>query len=200
LTGANDNSLSRWQDLFDVLDEHPQLVASLRTEHLITKTEGRPRKSGEWALVYLAYVNSADREVLRWYRHTADEMWTRAGFAARPSYHAAYRNFGTLESHEEAFRAVASALIHVAVAQSDGKVGHAVHVDGTEAETHSRLIHDCAGDELAACKKQLKAPRRTTAGDARKSVTRSPRKRRRTRCSTARSTRWLPTRRGSGSW
>jgi len=131
---------------------------------LLVKREGRPRKAGEWAL---AYTNSAERELRRWHQRSPDELWTRAGFATRPSYHTAYENFNALEAHEEAFAAVAARLIRIAVERSDGKVGHAVHVDGTEAETNSRLVHDCRDDELDTCARGLKLPKRLSPGDAR---------------------------------
>ncbi|CAB4902820.1 unannotated protein [freshwater metagenome] len=167
LTGATKKSLSRWEDLFDLLEDHPALWADARTSVLLVKREGRPRKPGEWALPLLAYVNSAERELSRWHERSPDLLWERAGFAARPSYHAVYKNFNALEEHEDVFRAIAARLIQLAVEKSGGKVGHAVHVDGTEAEAHSRLIHDCQGDEIHSCKKQAKSPRRNTNADAR---------------------------------
>jgi hypothetical protein len=167
LTGATKKSLSRWEDLFDLLDAHADLWADARTSALLVKREGRPRKSGEWALPLLAYVNSAERELTRWHERTSDLLWERAGFEARPSYHAVYKNFRDLEAREDVFRTIASRLIQLAVEGSGGKVGHAVHVDGTEAEAHSRLVHDCRGHELASCKKQAKAPRRETNAGAR---------------------------------
>lgn len=167
LTGALGKTLLRWQDLFDLLDEHPLLLDGVRTSDLLVKREGRPRNTGEWALPLLAYVNSGERELRPWHTCTPDELWTRAGFSARPGYDATYKNFAALEAHEGAFRTVASRLIQLAVEKSGGKVGHAVHVDGTEAETHSRLIHDCTGSELATCHKQTLTPRRSTNADAR---------------------------------
>jgi len=65
LTGAIDNSLSKWQDLFDLLHEHPHLWEPVQSATLLVKTEGRPRMAGEWALPYLAFINSAERELLR---------------------------------------------------------------------------------------------------------------------------------------
>lgn len=167
LTGAIDKTLLRWQDLFDLLDSDPTLLDGVRTADLLVKREGRPRDAGEWALPLLAYVNSAERELRPWHERSSDSLWQRAGFATRPSYHATYKNFAALEAHEGAFRTVASRLIQLAVEQSGGKVGHAVHVDGTESEAHSRLIHDCHGDELAECGKQTITPRRNTNADAR---------------------------------
>jgi len=167
LTGAINNTLSKWQDIFDLLDAHPALWEPVRSESLLVKSEGRPRMAGEWAFAYLAFVNSAERELLRWYRTAPVELWERAGFSQTPSYHAAYKNFNALEEHEASFREVAANMIRLAVDASGGKVGHAVHVDGTEAETHSRLIHDCHGAELSSCKRQQELPTRATNADAR---------------------------------
>ncbi|WP_354697576.1 hypothetical protein DSM112329_03211 [Paraconexibacter sp. AEG42_29] len=165
LTGAIDNSLSRWQDLLDVIEAHPLLWDGLSSADLLVKKEGRPRMGGEWPLAFLLYANSGERELRRWHRSTADELWQRIGFAAMPGYDATYKNFRELEAHEAAFRLVASRLIQLAVEKSGGKVGHAVHVDGTEAETNSRLIHDCTDGD--ACSKQAKVPRRLGSADAR---------------------------------
>lgn len=167
LTGTIDNSLARPGDLLDVMEAHPHLWERLSTASLLVKTEGRPRMSGEWALAYLLYANSAERELTRWRRSTSDALWQRVGFEKTPSYQAVYKNFTELEEHEAVYREVAAVLVQTAVEQSGGKVGHAVHVDGTEAEAHSRLVHDCCGDELDTCKKQAQAPRRVTNGDAR---------------------------------
>ena len=167
LTGALGRSLARWEDLFDLLEGHPSLWEPLRSSTLLAKKEGRPRKSGEWALAYLAYANTGERELRRWHQLAPKELWERAGFDAVPSYHSAYENFNALEAHECVFRQVAAALVQLAVKQSGGKVGHAVHVDGTEAETNSRLVHDCSGHELATCTKQLRLPKRVQPADAR---------------------------------
>jgi hypothetical protein len=158
-TGATGLALSTWEPLFDLLDAHPALWANLRVEKLLPRREGRPRMAGEWSLAYLAYVNSRQREMTRWLRETEEAMWTRAGFLKRPGYQAVYEAFIALEAHEAAFAATAAALVKHAVAASDGKVGHAVHIDGTEAETHSRLIHDCTGDERKTCKRSRKESR-----------------------------------------
>ncbi len=147
-------TLAAWDDLFSLLEAHPQLWTSIRSTVMLTRGEGRPRKPGEWTLAYLAYTNSGERELSRWLRSTPPELWQRAGFERVPGYQAIYEAFIALEAHEEAFRAVADDLIRMAVERSDGKVGRALHVDGTEAETHSRLVHDCKGNELRSCKRQ----------------------------------------------
>lgn len=167
LTGAIDNSLARWQDLLDLIEAHPTLWEGLSTSTLLGKTEGRPRMPGEWAIAFLLFANSAEREMERWYRSTSMDMWVRLGFVQFPSYKAVYKNFVQLEEHPEAFRAVAATLVQIAVEESGGKVGHAVHVDGTEAETNSRLVHDCYGHELDTCQKRVKTPARATNADAR---------------------------------
>lgn len=65
-----------------------------------------------------------------WLRETAPELWLRIGFQRKPGYQAVYEHFRALEGHEAAFRSVAAALVAHAVERSDGKVGHAIHVDG----------------------------------------------------------------------
>lgn len=167
LTGTTGTDLVRWEDLFDLLDLHPELCAPIAASTLLTKNEGRPRRPGEWGWAYLAYVSSGHRELRRWHRQTSDALWERAGFAATPSYWSAYETFAALEAHAGAFETVATSLIAIAREASGGKVGFDVHVDGTEAETHSRLVHDCTGDELAECKRQQLIPRRAQAADAR---------------------------------
>jgi len=148
--------------------DHPELWEPLRASTLLAaKKEGRPRKPGEWALIYLAYCNSAERELRRWHQRAPKELWEQAGFASLPSYHSTYENFNALEAHEAAFSQVAANLVQLAVKKSGGKVGHAVHVDGTEAETNARLVHDCTGGELAQCSKQLNLPQRVLPADAR---------------------------------
>ena len=167
-TGAVGKTLARWDDLFDVLDAHPGLWTSLRASELFPYAGGRPRSPGEWSLAYLAYANSTHREMTTWLRETAPEMWLRIGFTRKPGYQAVYEHFRALEDKEEAFRTVAAALVRLAVERSGGKVGHAIHVDGTEAETHSRLRHDCrTAAERSGCGRQMLRPRRSPVTEPR---------------------------------
>lgn len=158
-------TLARWDDLFALLEAHPDLWQDVRSSVLLARQEGRPRKPGEWTLAYLAFVNSGEREIRRWWRAAPPELWDRAGFGRVPGYQAVYEAFVALEEHEDAYRQVANSLVRLAVQESDGKVGHALHVDGTEAETHSRLIHECTGKELDTCTHSL--TRRAGSGEAR---------------------------------
>jgi hypothetical protein len=52
-----------------------------------------------------------------------------------------------LEQASDAFDEVASLLIRHARSRSGGRVGRDLHVDGTEAETNARLIHDCTRED-----------------------------------------------------
>ena len=151
----------------DILDAHPDVWAPIQASTLLaTKNKGRPRQPGEWGLMWLHFVNSAEQELLRWYRGASPEMWARCGFAKVPSYHGCYDTFGLMEPHSLAFEEVAHALIAIARKASDGLVGRDVHVDGTEAETNSRLLHDCQGDELETCKRQHRLPQRAAPSEA----------------------------------
>lgn len=109
---------------------------------------------GEWAVIYLAYIASYERDLLRWYRATDNPLWRTAGFANRPSYDAAHYNFTRLEEHAEAFRSAASKLIHRAVEESGGLVAFDIHIDGTEAETHARLYHACRNNPRCSQRKR----------------------------------------------
>lgn len=167
-TGAVGKTLARWDDLFTVLEAHPALWERLRASELFPSAGGRPRNPGEWGLAYLAYANSIHREMTTWLRDTEPAMWLRIGFAKKPGYQAVYEHFRTLEGKEDAFRAVAAALVRIAVERSDGKVGHAIHVDGTEAETHARLRHDCtSAAERRACRQQRQEPSRSPVNEPR---------------------------------
>ena len=167
-TGAVGKTLARWDDLFTVLEAHPALWARLRASELFPPAGGRPRSPGEWGLAYLAYASSIHREMTAWLRESASEMWLRIGFLKKPGYQAVYEHFCALEAKEEAFREVAAALVRRAVERSNGKVGHAIHVDGTEAETHSRLLHDCkSAAERRHCTRQMRQPRRSPVEEPR---------------------------------
>lgn len=150
-----------------MLEAHEERWTSLRASELLARKGGRPRSPGEWGLAYLAFVNSGEPEVKPWHRTTPPELWLRAGFAATPGYQATYEAFAALEACEESFRAVAAELVAPAVEASGGKVGHAIHVDGTEAETHSRLLHDCGGVELTVCKFKEQTVRQADANEVR---------------------------------
>lgn len=116
----------------------------------LTRPGGRPREDGDWGLAYLAYVVSRHPNVQPWWATASTEVWRECGFRQRPSYKITWQRFAELEGAADAFRLTANKLIRHAVKASGGKVGMDIHVDGTEAETHARLVHDCEPGESCA--------------------------------------------------
>lgn len=131
---------------------------------------GRPRLPGEWAVAYLLFVISRERDLLRWWQETDDALWQRMSFTRRPLYDTAHHHFALLEEHAEGFRRIAGELIRRAVAASGGLVGRDVHVDGTEAETNARLYHDCGPDDHDCSRKGRARNRKSTSPAAKVSA------------------------------
>lgn len=97
------------------------------------------------------------------------EIWAECGFAERPSYQTEWSRFAELESAAEAFTEVVDSLVQHARRHSGGLVGRDVHVDGTEAETNARLVHDCRpGDACGRDGRRVaRYPQRAVAVEAR---------------------------------
>jgi hypothetical protein len=81
-----------------------------------------------------------------WWTETAEELWRECGFPARPSYGRTYQRFVELEDCIPDFLDVVAAIVKHA-RRHEPMVGLHVHVDGTEAETHAALVHDCRPGE-----------------------------------------------------
>lgn len=104
---------------------------------------GRKRMEGKWALAYLAFVVSGRVDIEPWHGASSREVWTACGFASKPSYPTTWRGFTELEQAADSFARVVTQLVQHAHGHTNGLVGRDLHVDATEAETHSRLVHDC---------------------------------------------------------
>ena len=131
--------------LLDLLRTQPQIKKELvRRANPPLLEGGRPRLPGKWPLAYLLFVASREPTIKRWWKRTDTRIWQRCGFITGPKYDTVHHHFARLEEHAEDYRWAASELIAVAVRESGGLVGRDIHVDGTEAETNSRLFHDCA--------------------------------------------------------
>lgn len=122
---------------------------------------------GNWALAYMAFTVSRKADVQPWWATARQDLWEACGFVERPSYQATQLRFAELEEEELscAFTAVAGELIQHARKHSNGQVGRDLHIDGTEAETNARLVHDCQPGEN--CQKRSKYPRRIHSDEAR---------------------------------
>lgn len=129
--------------LFSLLRSNAPLYRQLLRATDLQLADGRHRIPGYWGLMFMAYVVCGHRDMKWFYLHTPRRVWRAAGFTEDPSYHTMYRAFCRLEERIEPIRAVVAELIALAVTGSGGLVGRDIHVDGTEAETNARLIHDC---------------------------------------------------------
>lgn len=107
---------------------------------------GRRKEPGHWALAYLAFVVSGHADVEPWWKQTTDDFWRECGFDDRPSYQTTYERLVELEGVSDEFAKIAGKLIQHC-RRHEPLIGAHVHVDGTEAETHAALVHDCRPGE-----------------------------------------------------
>jgi hypothetical protein len=119
---------------------------------------GRRKDPGSWALAYLAFVVSDSVDIEPWWKQTSTEIWRACGFPKRPPYPTVHERFTALEKASDAFRNIAAKLIQHC-RRHDANIGAHVHVDGTEAETHAALVHDCRPGE--GCAWHSAKPKRT---------------------------------------
>jgi hypothetical protein len=108
-------------------------------------------------LAYLCFAVSREPVLRRWHHATHKDLWERCGFASKPSYDTTHDRFARLEDYSDVFREMAQTLIKRATEGSDGRVGFDIHVDGTEAETHARLHHDCASTDRNCAQRRRRA-------------------------------------------
>ena len=103
---------------------------------------GKRRQPGSWPAMALAFAVSDSVDLQPWLAASSTELWRAAGFAGKPVYHTVRKRFLELEDHVDCFLPAVAALVQHA-RRHDPSVGQHVHVDGTEAETHAALVHDC---------------------------------------------------------
>lgn len=137
-------------------DEHAHIRAALDEKTTVcVDGGGRHRKTGSWALAYIAFLLSDVIDVKTWCdRNGSKELWELCGFGRwRPNYRTVHLRFTEMEACREAFTEEAVKLIQNAM-EKDPLIGLDVHVDGTHFTTHARLEH-CCPDE-AECKRKWK--------------------------------------------
>jgi hypothetical protein len=150
----------------EVLKQQPQWLTPLVEETgALQSNFGRPRVEGSWALAYLAFVVSGRVDIEPWWNQSFEQVWTASGFQAKPSYQTTWSRFTELEAAAEAFSKVVTLLVQHAGRHTNGLVGRDLHVDATEAETNSRLVHDCRESE--SCGRRAKYPARATNAEVR---------------------------------
>jgi hypothetical protein len=150
----------------EALKQQPQWLTPLLEEtDALASDFGRKRMEGKWALAYLAFVVSGRVDIEPWHGASSREVWTACGFASKPSYPTTWRGFTELEQAADSFARVVTQLVQHAHRHTNGLVGRDLHVDATEAETHSRLVHDCQPGER--CGKGPKYLKRATNEEVR---------------------------------
>lgn len=160
-----DGPVASAEGLLRLLHSQPKLHRRLIAQTTPPPGEGgRPRLPGEWAVAYLVFVVSRQRDLMRWWQDTDADLWNRMAFTGRPLYDTVHHHFALLEQHADGFRVVAAELILRAVNASGGLVGRDIHVDGTEAETNARLYHDCGPDDHCS-KRRTKSPAGKVSAD-----------------------------------
>lgn len=128
------------------LKQNPQWLDLLEDATDLNRDWGRPRSPGSWALAFLVFTVSGRSDVEPWAASVEPDIWAECGFREVPSYQSIWLRFAELETASDAFMGVAARLIRHARAQSGGKVGRDIHVDGTEAETNAHFKHACPKD------------------------------------------------------
>jgi hypothetical protein len=149
----------------EILKQYPQWLTPLLEGTDLDSNFGRPRIQGRWALAYLAFVVSRQVDVEPWHANSQETTWLECGFQGKPTYWTTWSRFAELEDAADAFSGVVALLVQHAQKHTGGLVGRDIHVDATEAETHSRLIHDCQGSKN--CGRRAKYPIRATNAEVR---------------------------------
>lgn len=112
---------------------------------------GRPRIDGKWILVALAFVLSPYVDIEPFWTSSSNELWRVCGFTGPklPSYATTHARLTELERAIPQVDAASQRLIRHC-ARHDPRIGRHMVVDGSEADTHARLIHDCREGEYCA--------------------------------------------------
>lgn len=114
---------------------------------------GRPRMAGDWLLVALAFVLSRQGDIQPFHDRAPIELWEACGFDHRPSYSITHERLTELEALIPELEAAIGRMVNE-FSRLEPRIGRHIHIDGTEAETHSRYAHDCRDDEHCAWRKE----------------------------------------------
>jgi hypothetical protein len=113
---------------------------------------GRPRLEGEWILVAIALIVSRQGDIQPFHDRASMELWQACGFERRPGYSTVHDRLTELENAIPAIEDAIGRMVRHSI-EVEPRIGRHVHIDGTEAETHSRCFHDCREDEYCAWRK-----------------------------------------------
>lgn len=130
---------------------------------------GANRKTGHWALAFLAHVMSGCPDWQRWYDglQSHAELWSACGFEAVPSWQTTYLRFRELEAdrYVSAFEEASHEFIRIAAA-NEPRAFRFLHTDGTPAHSHAKMEHDCPSQAFCdGCTGDAPAKQLTRASD-----------------------------------
>jgi hypothetical protein len=138
----------------------PQFYDKLRQATLL-EYPGRGRRGyrdGDWTLVYLAHVMSANANWERWWSdNRSSRLWQAAGFESTPSYGSLYAHFVRLEEHIADVAQVKNLIVRHARSK-DSRIGVATTFDTTPWHSQARLHHCCP--DSTECARRSKLARR----------------------------------------
>jgi hypothetical protein len=107
---------------------------------------GPSRMDGCWACIIFAWVDSGEADVQPWLAETTPELWQACGFSSEPSYTTAQRRIVEAETVKEAFAETLHRLVQYC-RKREPRIGHAVAIDATMAESNARL-HKVTGSSV----------------------------------------------------
>ena len=138
---------------------------------------GRPRMAGSWVLVAVAFIASRQGDIQPFHDRASLELWCECGFEHRPSYSTTHARLTELEDAlseiEDAIQRMVRHFIRI-----EPRIGRHVHIDGTEAETHSRFFHGCQDNDDCAWRREGETAADVNKRVLRKSTTESAQRRR----------------------
>ncbi len=147
---SGDNSLNEEVALVRAFKEAKWISGPLMQHaDALASPQGRRRMKGSWVLVAVAFIASRQGDIQPFHDRASEALWAECGFERRPSYSTTHDRLTELEALlpeiEEAIGDMVRAYI-----QMDPRIGRHIHIDGTEADTHSRFHHDCQEDDVCA--------------------------------------------------
>jgi hypothetical protein len=114
---------------------------------------GRPRMAGSWVLVFVGFIASRQGDIQPFHARASDEFWRECGFENPPSYSTTHARLTELEQLRPDVEEAIGRMVHQ-YSEIEPRIGRHIHIDGTEAETHSRFYHDCRDYEKCAWRRE----------------------------------------------
>jgi hypothetical protein len=109
--------------------------------------------AGEWGLVAIAWIASRQGDIQPFHDRASLELWRECGFDHRPSYATTHARLTELEEALPQLEAAIGLLVQRCM-QAEPRIGRHVHIDGTEADTHSRFFHDCQEGDVCGWQRE----------------------------------------------